>query len=610
MSDHRGKHEGKASGGTGVYANTWSYAGALIATGSILLIVFALALDASLGGVSPYIGIFTYMVFPAFFTVGALLFLYGGLRESRRRRRNPDLEEPHYPRLDLNDPVQRRRFSYVALGGLFLAILLAFVSYNAFLFTESVTFCGKICHTVMEPEHTAFQHSPHARVACVHCHVGTGASWYVRSKLSGARQVVAVVTGNYERPIPTPVENLRPARETCEECHWPQKFFGAQLLQVPHFRYDEKNSPEQVNLLVKTGGGSRQGGGASGIHWHMLIGNRVSFAAADRRHQVIPWVRVVRADNTTAEYVSLDAKEPKAVLAARPQHLVDCMDCHNRPTHDFPPAESAVDRAMEARTIPRDLPWIKKVAVDALIRDYPDVARARAGIRSAIEGFYRERYPGVLRSRAAEVTSAVGAVAAIYERSVFPKMRVNWRTYPLNIGHRNWPGCFRCHDGRHVDAAGKVLTRECAVCHTMPVRGPLMPLGAVLDNAGLHWHPWELRGRHGTAQCTRCHAAGYRPPTDCAECHRIDPGAPMMGQGCGYCHMQPQEAKPVRECRPCHRGLGGLHAGGGHADAACTGCHRPHAWVVTGRETCLACHEDRKDHNPGGACADCHGFRK
>lgn len=596
---------------TGLYRNAVSFFGALVAIGSILLIIFALALDWSLKSPSPYIGIFTYLVFPAFFAVGAVLFLYGMRRESLRRRLAGTEEGLPYPRVDLNETRARKWFSYIVLGGTFLAILITFVTYNAFLYTESVSFCGTLCHTVMKPEYEAYKASPHARVSCVDCHVGHGASWYVKSKLSGARQVLAVLTRSYPTPIPTPIENLRPARETCEECHWPAKFFGTQLMQIPHFRYNEKNSPEQISIGVKTGGGSDALGGTAGIHWHMIIANKVQYVAVDRQKQEIPWVQALHADGRVEEYTSLDFKGTQEQLSALAKDDMDCMDCHNRPTHTFKPPEAAVDQAMTTGLIPRTLPWAKKVVVDALVRDYPTREKAHEGMRAEITGYYKEKYPEVLKARAGDLEKAVVNAVAIYDRSVFPEMKVNWKTYPSNIGHRNWPGCFRCHDGRHVSKTGKVLSTDCTECHTQPVRSPLMPLGTVSSGSTMPWHPIELVGKHGRILCNRCHAAGYRPPTDCAECHKIKTAAPMMSSmKCGDCHKKAQEAKPVANCKECHDSIAGLHKKGGHPEAACTDCHKPHVWAVTGRDPCLDCHSDMKEHNKErGACTTCHDFR-
>jgi hypothetical protein len=489
---------------------------------------------------------------------------------------------------------------------------MAFVTYNAFLYSESVPFCGTLCHTVMQPEYTSYLASPHARVACVDCHVGHGASWYVKAKISGLRQVLAVMTKSYPTPLPTPIENLRPARETCEECHWPDKFFGTQLMQNPHFRYNEANTAEQISLGVKTGGGSSTLGGTAGIHWHMIIKNRVSYIATDRQKQEIPYLEVRDAQGNLEEtYTSLDYKGSKEQLATLPKDVMDCMDCHNRPTHIYFPPDTAVDRAMTTGLIPRTLPWAKKVVVDALVREYPTAQKAHEGLTADIEGFYRQKYPTVFQARKADVDKTVAQAIAIFDRSVFPDMKVNWKTYTSNIGHRNWPGCFRCHDNRHVSKKGKVLSMGCTECHTMPERGPLMPLGNVSTGSRVPWHPVELQGKHARILCNQCHSAGYRPPTECAECHKFDTAAPMMKMACTDCHEKPGEAKPLTACKECHDTVRGLHKKGGHPESACTDCHKPHEWKVTGREGCLECHSDMKEHNAAkGACVSCHSFRE
>ena len=596
----------------GLYRNAVSLFGAIISGGSILLIIFALALEYSAKRPSPYIGIFTYMVFPTFFAVGGAVFLYGMWHESMRRRRVGSEDALPYPLVDLNIPRHRKRFVYISLGGTFLSIFMAFITYNAFLYSESVPFCGTLCHTVMKPEYTAYLSSPHARVACVDCHVGHGASWYVKAKISGLRQVIAVVTRSYPTPIPTPIENLRPARETCEECHWPAKFFGTQLMQNPHFRYNEANSAEQISLGVKTGGGSSTLGGTAGIHWHMIIKNRVSYIATDRQKQEIPYIEVRDQEGNLADvYTSLDYKGTKEQLATLPKDIMDCMDCHNRPTHIYLPPDTAVDRAMTTGLIPRTLPWAKKVVVDALVREYPTTQKAHEGLTAEIEGFYRQKYPSVFQTRKADVDKTVAQGIAIFDRSVFPDMKVNWKTYNSNIGHRNWPGCFRCHDGRHMSKTGKVLSMGCTECHTMPERGPLMPLGSVSEESKLPWHPITLIGKHGRILCSKCHSAGYRPPSECAECHKLDTSAPMMNMACTDCHRKVGEVKPLTACQECHGTVSGLHKKGGHPEAACTDCHKPHVWAITGRDTCLACHSDMKEHNVSkGACVSCHSFRE
>ena len=594
--------------GGGLYRNTISYFGGLIVAVSIVLILLFLLLSFSLRLPSPYIGIFTYMIFPAFLALGVLIFLYGLFRESRRRRRLGLKEALPYPVLDLNNRRQRRKFAILLAGGSLFAILLSFVGYNAYLFTDSNTFCGRLCHRVMKPEYTAYLNGPHARVPCVDCHVGSGVSWYVKSKVSGFPQVFAMWFNTYSRPIPVPIKNLRPARETCEECHWPEKFYGAQLKQNPYFRYNEKNAPEQISLLVRTGGGTPNLGENAGIHWHMAIGHKVYFRAMDPQLQQVPWIKVIRSDGSESIYRDRQTNLSDEALNKLPLNFMDCMDCHNRPSHVFYPPETAVDEAMAGGNISPKLPWIKKLALDALVKKYEDGQGVREAIRQSIETYYGKNYPDVLKKQGTEIAQAAKTISVIYERNVFPTMKVNWTTYPNNIGHRNWPGCFRCHNDRHANEAGKILTSSCPVCHTVPQRGPLMPLGATGPTGQEPWHPWPLKGKHVKILCNLCHRAGYRPPLDCVSCHNISVSAPMMSMGCGTCHLKEQEIKPIVNCKSCHNKLSGEHKKGDHPGAECMSCHARHSWKVTSRETCLACHGDKKDHNAPSLCGECHRF--
>ncbi len=595
--------------GSGLYRNPLSYFGGLVVAGSALLIVFASVVQFVMRETSPYFGIVTYMIFPAFLLLGLAIFVYGMQRESRRRRKLGAEAPPPYPRVDLNDDLQRKKFGYALVGGFLVLLVLGVAGYHSFLFTESVTFCGKLCHTVMEPEFAAYQHSPHAKVRCVDCHVGSGASFYVKSKLSGARQVLAVTFHTYPTPIPVPVKNLRPARETCEECHWPQKFYGAQLLQIPYFRYDETSTSDQISLMIKTGGGSSKLGQSAGIHWHMVVDNKILYAARDEKELDIAWFKVIGSYGQEREYTSLDKPISREELAKLPKKTMDCMDCHNRPTHIFTPPDRAIDLALNNGSIKRDLPWIKKTAAEALMASYPDQKTANKEIRDRIFNFYAKNYPAVYSSRGPDIGDAVAIVTGIYSRSVFPKMKVDWTTYPDNIGHRNWPGCFRCHDGRHATADGNILTRSCTACHTMPQRGPLETLGALPPLSEEAWHPFPLKSKHATMMCNRCHNPGVRPSADCATCHKLDAKAPMMSGGCDTCHANEQEIKPINDCKACHEKLPGLHTKGGHPDTSCTDCHKQHIWKVTGRDACVACHDDKKEHyKDGGDCASCHEF--
>ncbi len=594
----------------GLYLNLISYFGGVLIGLSLLLIVSLFLFSFTQERPSPYIGIFTYVFFPGMLLFGVGVFLFGMWWESRRVRRLGAREPLPLPIFDLNQPQHRRTLGLILVAGGLLAVLLSLSAYNTYLFTDSVAFCGLLCHRVMEPEYTAYQHSPHARVGCVECHVGPGAAWYFRSKVAGVPQLWGTLFRNYPTPIPVPIKNLRPARDTCEHCHWPEYFFGAQLVQIPYFEHDEQNTANQISFLVKTGGGSTKLGENAGIHWHMILNNRIYFRALDLAEQRIPWVKLVRPDGSEVIFRDQSAKLSDEQLKKLPLNLMDCIHCHNRPSHLFPPPDILVDRNLSNGNISPKLPWIKKIGTLALIRNYPNHETASAEIRKSIEDFYSQKYPEVLRTQKAIVDQAVETISAIHHRTVFPQMKVNWQTYPNNIGHRNWPGCFVCHAGRHVSDDGKAINSSCTACHTEAERGPLLPLGATPPRGEEKpWHPISLKGKHAKLLCHECHQQGYPAILGCAECHKIPTGTPMHAMECNTCHLKEQERQPQADCRSCHSQIGELHKKPGHAGSACTACHPPHKWNPAKRDTCLECHGDKKDHNPPELCWNCHPFR-
>src|ERR1017187_8779201 len=313
--------------------NPISLIGLALAGVAVANIVLLGLIDLLASQPSPYIGILAYMVAPGFLVFGLILVPIGMVVE-RRRRLHAVGAPPHFPSLDLNNPAQRSTVAFLLSFVVIFALVSSVGSYKAYEFTDSVDFCGELCHTVMHPEFTAYEASPHARVACVECHVGSGASWYVKSKLSGMRQVYYTALGTYPRPIPTPVHNLRPAQQTCEQCHWPRKFWGAQLKTFTHYGDDEQNTPRVVRMLMKVGGGDPSTGqAAGGIHWHMNINNHMTYIATDDQRQVIPWVRMEDNKGNVVDFMTKDNPPTQAQLDAGTKRKMDCIDCHNRPSH-------------------------------------------------------------------------------------------------------------------------------------------------------------------------------------------------------------------------------------------------------------------------------------
>ncbi|MCB1032509.1 MAG: NapC/NirT family cytochrome c, partial [Acidobacteria bacterium] len=298
-----------------------------VTLGVLLVVVFSLE-----DNVNPYFGIFLYTLGPPVLVLGLLLIPIGMVREWRRlKREGIRPEKARWPAIDLNRPAHRNFFLVFVVGGLIFVVISAVGTYGTYHFSESVTFCGTTCHEVMEPEYVSYQYSPHSRISCSECHVGSGANWYVKSKLSGAYQVWATLRNIYPRPIPTPIESLRPAQQTCEQCHWPERMIGSQQRSFYHVMYDEESTEWPIDMLLKTGGGDPKSGHAAGIHAHMNIAVEVHYIARDERRQDIPWIEV--ADPTTGRVtVYEDSENPltEEEKASAVKRRMDCMDCHNR----------------------------------------------------------------------------------------------------------------------------------------------------------------------------------------------------------------------------------------------------------------------------------------
>jgi len=446
--------------------NTLTLAGAVLTTSSALTLVAFWVFNILMArSVDPYMGIIFFLILPGIFVVGLVLIPIGEILQRRRLIAAGELPTV-YPKVDFAEPLLRRAFAWV--GGLTMAnvVIFSVASYQSVTYMDTPQFCGQTCHTVMQPEYTAYLNSPHQRVECVGCHIGPGAGWFVKSKLSGVRQVFAVTFHTYDRPIPSPVHQLRPARETCEQCHWPQKFTGNKLDLIRKFSEDEKNTELTTVLLLKIGG--RTWDGEVGIHGrHLDTNSPIEYIATDRQRQVIAQVSYRDSSGKQIVFTATDTKPTAEQLASGEHRTMDCIDCHARPTHIFQLPDRAVDLAMAQGRISSEVPFIRKKAVEVLKVNYPDRDTASRQIAATLDSFYRASYPDVYRDKHALVETAIGQVQAVYLRNVFPAMKVTWGTYPNNLGHTDFPGCFRCHDGSHSSADGRTIPNDCDTCHTM-----------------------------------------------------------------------------------------------------------------------------------------------
>ena len=448
--------------------NNWmTLAGTALTTSSAFVLVWFWFMElTSPRQIHPYVGILLFLILPALFLAGLAMIPIGILRLRRRRKLAGEAPLP-LQAVDFKQPGVRRLLTMVGILTFINVSILGTAGLKGVEYMDSNQFCGMTCHTVMSPEYTAFLDSPHSRVGCAQCHIGHGAPALVRAKLSGTRQLFAVAFGTYSRPIPSPVEHLRPARETCEQCHWPQKFTDDKLIVRTKFAEDEANTPSTSILLLKIGGHTPNG--TTGIHGrHLDAMERISYVTTDARRQEIPKV-IYRDDNgQTVEYVSDDYKNlSKEKLDKATTRKMDCIDCHNRPTHAFQLPDRAVDKALANKLMSSELPFVKKKALELLKVDYPDQKTAAAKIPVALAEYYRTAYPEIYKQKRAQVDTAGEMVKAIYLRNVFPEMKITWGTHPNNIGHEESVGCFRCHDGSHTSADGRTIKGDCDTCHTI-----------------------------------------------------------------------------------------------------------------------------------------------
>jgi hypothetical protein len=358
---------------------------------------------------NPYIGIIVFLVIPAFFVLGLILMPVGLVLAARRLGSYRQL----FTQVRPPGPQIARLGWAIAFATLANASILTAAAYQGVAVMDSRQFCGETCHSVMQPQYVRYQNSPHAAVPCVECHIGGGAASFVHYKISGVRQMIRLTTHTYQRPIPPAMDRVRPANEICEECHSPKTKQEDRLKIIRHYDDDEQSTEKTTVLLVKIG---------SKIH-KAHLGRNIEYSGAVGDPQTIPTVTV------DGKKYSVEGGSPGPV-----KRRMDCMDCHNRSGHDFQTPEDAIDNAIAEGTLDRSRPFTRRDAVAALKGKLP-------------------------------IAQQPAVVQAIYAANVYPSMNITWGTYPNNIGHMSFPGCFRCHDDQHKAKTGESITQDCSACH-------------------------------------------------------------------------------------------------------------------------------------------------
>jgi hypothetical protein len=529
-------------------------------------------------------------------------------------------------------------------------VVLGVISVQVWEYSNSVGFCSNACHNVHPEEPAAFQDSYHARVKCTECHMGrVGTLHSVALKVSHFRHLPEVLTGNYGRP--TASETLRPPNESCERCHWPPAFHGDTVREIRHYLPDEANTAKRTILILKTGGGERERGLGFGIHWH--ITNKVEFIATDEHKQEVRWVRSTLPDGRTVEYSDVtNPMSPEEFVEAEVK-VMDCVDCHNRVGHPFPYPERAADNAIADGRLSRDLPFAKKEMTDLLSDDYPDQETALAAIETVRER-YETTYPQVAAAYPDEIDQAAETAQDLVKRLVFERPGVTWQSFPDNGQHKEFAGCFRCHDGNHLSPEGESIRLHCNICHSIPVtvgegdRPPQMPVVSVEEPAshlaanfmadhrfqadescvkchgevafgnddtsfcansachGQAWpeveldaafvHPITLEGKHAEVWCHDCHVGVTKPVYECANCHQ-PPAQPHFGQRCEDCHTPAGFELATLDSFQHPVPLEGEHAA-----LDCMACHAADPGPTF---ECTACHRPPENHFEQ-SCDDCH----
>jgi hypothetical protein len=433
--------------------------GAITSAAAVTMIGFWLAETFGRFNANPYLGLIFFFILPILFVIGLLLIPIGVFLR-RRKLQQAGQVPAEFPKVDFNDRVFRHGIDIVLVATIANLLIVAMASYRGAAYMDSPGFCGQSCH-VMRPEYTAYRISAHSHVACVECHIGSGVSSYFAAKVNGTKQLLEVTFHRWPTPIGSPVKNLRPARDICESCHTPAKFVGERLLVKPSFADDEKNSETQTVVVLHLGGLDSLSH-LTGIHGVHL--GHIEYIATDESRTTIPWVERRNPDGSETVFAiaATDGAIPKGE-----RRVMDCIDCHNRAAHTFLPPEDALNRAMADGAISSELPFAHKQGLRLLKASYASGAQAQGMIPEQLTAFYRDKYPGVLRSRGALVKAAGEELATLYSQNVFPEMKVTWGTHPNHIGHMGYPGCFRCHDGDHTSKDGATITQDCSACHNL-----------------------------------------------------------------------------------------------------------------------------------------------
>ncbi|MGO8968136.1 MAG: NapC/NirT family cytochrome c [Myxococcaceae bacterium] len=429
--------------------------GVALTTIAAISFLVILALELSGQEMGNYIGIFSYLILPAVFVAGLVLIPIG-LRLLRKKEQAGQLTG--FPVLNFNEPGLRTTALVIVLLTVVNLMIVSVATFKGLEVMHGDAFCGNTCHNVMQPEAVAHLTSAksdtaaaHADVHCVDCHIGEGPAHFVKAKLRGVGQMFEFLGGDYSRPVPQPTPV---ASAICTRCHAAERFTEDRLHILRKYG-DKEKAIEKATIYLMRVGGFRDGKW-HGVHQHN--GMTVRYLA-DAKRATITEIETTLPDGSTDKFVEKDVKSPPGAQWFE----MGCTDCHNRPAHRFSTPEAIVNSALSRGVISKDLPFIGREAVTALKADYRSQDEAKKGIAAALMASYTKVVPNLDVDARAKVEAAGKVLATEWARNNFPDMKVTWGTYVNYLEH---DGCYRCHDEKHANAKGAVVTQKCSgACH-------------------------------------------------------------------------------------------------------------------------------------------------
>jgi len=273
---------------------------------------------------------------------------------------------------------------------------------------------------------------------------------------------------------------------------------------------DSANTEWNIQLKMKTGPEHAGQGLAEGIHWHINKDVKIDYIASSSDREFLPWVRYINlatGDTVIYEdvYESLEAEAFDSLTV----RTMDCIDCHNRPAHDYLHPQDFTDILISNGQIPVELPEVKMIAMEVLNTTYPDRDTARMMIKERVLEFYSSSYPEIMEEKPELIDQAIEGFMTGYSKNIFPEMGARWDAYPNHIGHIDHNGCFRCHNGNHISKDEKVISRDCNLCHTILAQGPPNDYNVTGINESLEFiHPDGDESWKEYA-CAECHQYRY-----------------------------------------------------------------------------------------------------